>query len=59
MSHHKQMLIRLSEKDKNRLLLIKEMFGISMTAAIRVSIRAAAEKLGLERVTPDDFMSKK
>jgi hypothetical protein len=53
-----RMHIRLSEKDRNRLLLIKEVFGVSMAGAIRVSIRAAAEKLGLERPTPDDFIRK-
>ena len=55
----RRMSIYLSEKDKTRLLLIKDVFGISMTAAVRVAIRAAAEKLGLERATPDDFISKK
>ena len=55
----RRMHIFLSEKDRDRLLLIKEMFGISVSAAIRVSIRAASEKLGLERTTPDDFIGKK
>lgn len=46
----------LSKRDRDRLALIAEMYGISMSAAIRVAIRAASEKLGLERETPDDFL---
>ncbi len=49
----------LSAKDRDRLDLIGEVFGVSRSAAIRVAIRAASEKLGLERETPDDFISEK
>ena len=49
--------IRLDEKDKLRLDLICEVFGVSLPAAIRVSIRAACVKLGIEKdETSDDLL---
>ena len=49
--------IRLSDRDRDRLDLICEVFNVSTNAAIRVSIRAACLKLGLEEDnTSDDLL---
>lgn len=50
--------LRIGRKDRQRLELISAVFGVSLTGAARVAIRAACEKLGLEKeATPDDFIN--
>lgn len=48
--------LRISDQDRRRLELIRDVFGISLSGAARVAIRAACEKLGIEKETPDDFI---
>lgn len=49
----------ISEADRRRLELIRDVFGVSLSGAMRVALRAACEKLGIERPTSDDFLKKK
>lgn len=48
----------INERDRVRLEMIREVFGVSLSAAFRVAIRAASEKLGLEKETGDIFLEK-
>lgn len=48
------LLVRLKTEDRSRLELIQALYGVSLTAAVRVCIRAAAEKLGLEAARGED-----
>lgn len=48
----------INEKDRERLEMIRDVFGVSLSGAVRVAIRAACEKLGIEKPTPDDFIKK-
>ncbi len=56
MSSKKSIRLRIGEKDRTRLEMIRDIFGVSLSGAARVAIRAACEKLGLEKPTPDDFI---
>lgn len=53
-----RMCLWVNDKDRMRLELIREVFGVSLSGAIRVAIRAASEKLGLEKETAEDFIGK-
>jgi hypothetical protein len=46
--------VRLQKKDRETLELIRSTFGLSLSAAVRVCIRAAAQKLGLQKETMED-----
>lgn len=52
----RKLTIHLSQRDRERLELIKVAFGVSLSAAVRVSIRSAAERLGLEVGNSKEFL---
>ena len=53
---NKSIRLRVGKRDRERLEMICGVFGLSLSGAARVAIRAACEKLGLEKPTPDDFI---
>lgn len=53
MSGKRRLHIWISPHDRMRLELIRDVFGVSLSAAFRVAIRAASEKLGLEKDAPE------
>lgn len=53
------LLVLLDERDRTRLELIRDVFGVSLSAGVRVAIRAASEKLGFEKEIPDDLLPRK
>lgn len=50
--------LRISDKDRERLELIRAAYGVSLSAAARVAIRAACQRLGFEKDT-DDLLKEK
>jgi hypothetical protein len=48
------LIVRLREDDRSRLEIIRETHGVSLAGAVRASIRALAEQLGIiiHRDTP-------
>lgn len=59
MTTKQRLHVWVSDKDRVRLELIREVFGVSLSAAFRVAVRAASEKLGLEKETPTEHLQKK
>lgn len=49
----KSIRLRVGARDRERLEMIRDIFGVSLSGAARVAIRAACEKLGIEKPTPD------
>lgn len=41
--------VLVSANDRRRLELIRDVYGISLSAAFRAAVRAISEKLGIER----------
>jgi hypothetical protein len=50
--------LRLGGKDRERLELISAAYGISLSSAIRMAIRAACVRLGIETGTTEDLLQK-
>jgi hypothetical protein len=51
--------LRLKPKDRRRLEMITGLYDMSVTAAMRMCIRAASRELGLEEGNAEDFLTAK
>ncbi len=57
-SDRRQTKVWLGSRDRHLLEMIRQVYGISLSAAMRVAIRATSEKLGLEKnVGRDELFS--
>lgn len=59
MSGKRRLCVWVSVRDRERLEMIRSVFDVSLSAAFRVAVRAASEKLGLEKETASEMLIKK
>jgi hypothetical protein len=51
--------IRLRPADRQRIELMRETLGISMSDIVRLGLVALSRQMGYEKELPDDFLRKK
>lgn len=59
MSKTRRVIFRIREADRERLELIRDTLGISMSGAFRASLAAMCRQLGYEKEFSPDFLKKK